>query len=35
MPQGPMEGCGKQPKLNHRQEAHSVALFDGGDHRAA
>src|SRR5450759_2109535 len=22
---------GKQPKLNHRQEAHLVALFDGGD----
>ena len=23
---------GKQPKLNHRQEAHLVALFDSGDH---
>jgi DNA invertase Pin-like site-specific DNA recombinase len=22
---------GKQPKLNHRQEAHLVALFDSGD----
>jgi DNA invertase Pin-like site-specific DNA recombinase len=26
---------GKQPKLNHRQEAHLVALFDGGDHSTA
>jgi DNA invertase Pin-like site-specific DNA recombinase len=26
---------GKQPKLNHRQEAHMVALFDGGDHSTA
>ena len=26
---------GKQPKLNHRQEAHLVALFDGGDHGTA
>jgi len=25
----------KQPKLNHRQEAHLVALFDGGDHSTA
>jgi len=26
---------GKQPKLNHRQEAHLVALFDSGDHSTA
>jgi DNA invertase Pin-like site-specific DNA recombinase len=26
---------GKQPKLNHRQEAHLVALFDTGDHSTA
>jgi DNA invertase Pin-like site-specific DNA recombinase len=26
---------GKQPKLNHRQEAHLVALFDDGDHSTA
>ena len=26
---------GKQPKLNHRQEAHLVVLFDGGDHSTA
>jgi hypothetical protein len=26
---------GKQPKLIHRQEAHLVALFDGGDHSTA
>jgi Resolvase, N terminal domain len=26
---------GKQPKLNHRQEVHLVALFDGGDHSTA
>jgi DNA invertase Pin-like site-specific DNA recombinase len=26
---------GKQPKLNRRQEAHLVALFDGGDHSTA
>ncbi|MEO6145269.1 MAG: recombinase family protein, partial [Dermatophilaceae bacterium] len=31
------KGClrGKQPKLNHRQEAHLVALFDTGDHSTA
>jgi DNA invertase Pin-like site-specific DNA recombinase len=26
---------GRQPKLNHAQEAHPVALFDGGDHSTA
>ena len=26
---------GKQPKLNQRQEAHLVALFDSGDHSTA
>jgi DNA invertase Pin-like site-specific DNA recombinase len=26
---------GKQPKLNHRQEAHLAALFDSGDHSTA
>jgi DNA invertase Pin-like site-specific DNA recombinase len=26
---------GNQPKLNHRQEAHLVALFDSGDHSTA
>jgi DNA invertase Pin-like site-specific DNA recombinase len=26
---------GKQPKLNYRQEAHLMALFDGGDHSTA
>lgn len=26
---------GKQPKLNPRQEAHLVALFDSGDHSTA
>jgi len=26
---------GKQPKLNHRQEAHLVTLFDSGDHSTA
>ena len=26
---------GKQPRLNHRQEAHLVVLFDGGDHSTA
>jgi DNA invertase Pin-like site-specific DNA recombinase len=26
---------GKQPKLNHRQEAHLVALFNGGEYSTA
>mgnify|MGYP001791861037 CR=1 FL=1 len=26
---------GKQPKLNHHQEAHLLALFDTGDHSTA
>jgi DNA invertase Pin-like site-specific DNA recombinase len=26
---------GKQPKLNHRQEAHLVALFKGGEYSTA
>jgi DNA invertase Pin-like site-specific DNA recombinase len=26
---------GKQPKLNHRQEAHLVALLDTGDYTTA
>jgi len=30
---GPLRG--KQPKLNHRQEAHLVALFNGGEYSTA
>ena len=26
---------GKQPKLNHRQEAHLVSLFNGGEYSTA
>ena len=26
---------GKQPKLNHRQEAHLMAMFEGGEYSTA